>query len=93
MKKEALVELEAGTVTAPIALTKLLRLHELCGGYLPLHEEDEWDELWEIFRGQKSEDYIKWYEENKDKYTEEQIDNAESWMTFFNGSGLSSWWD
>lgn len=44
MKKEALVELEAGTVTAPIALTKLLRLHELCGGYLPLHEEDEWDD-------------------------------------------------
>ena len=48
MKEDAIVEIEQeklmGSVTAPIALSKLLRLHEICGGYLPLKGEDSWDE-------------------------------------------------
>ena len=48
MKEDAIVEIEqeqlTGSVTAPIALSKLLRLHEICGGYLPLKGDDTWDE-------------------------------------------------
>jgi SNF2 family DNA or RNA helicase len=44
MKDDALLELKAGTVSAPIALSKLLRLHEICGGFLPVKELDSWDE-------------------------------------------------
>lgn len=56
-------------------------------------EAEEWDELWLIFRGQKKEDFDKWNEENKSKYTEEQINNYEPWYSWFDGSGLDGWWD
>jgi hypothetical protein len=56
-------------------------------------QEEEWDELWDIFRGQKKEDFDKWFEENKSKYTQKQINDAIPYYTWFNGSGLSSWWD
>ena len=57
MKKDALLELEAGTVTAPIALSKLLRLHEICGGYLPVKEEDTWDEQYDTIVTGRTEYY------------------------------------
>ena len=56
-------------------------------------EEEEWNELWNIFKGQKNEDYNKWVEENKNKYTDEQINNMDMWYQFFDGTGLNGWWD
>lgn len=56
-------------------------------------QEEEWDELWDIFKGQNHNDFKIYNEENKDKYTEEQINDAIPYYTWFDGSGLSSWWD
>jgi len=39
--------------------------------------EDEWDELWEIFKGQDTK----------------QFNKEEDWYKQFNGSGLQGWWD
>lgn len=56
-------------------------------------EEEEWNELWEIFKGQNKKDFDKWYEKNKDKYTEEQINEGLPYIEFNNGQNLMSWWD
>jgi hypothetical protein len=51
--------------------------------------ESEWNELWEIFKGQDHNDYIK-----KVNGTEENgDDNNNLWDEWFNGSGMRSWWD
>ena len=56
-------------------------------------ETDEWDELWDIFKGPNSENYNRWYEENKDKYTDEEINDALPFIEFNDGKNLKSWWD
>lgn len=56
-------------------------------------QEKEWDELWGIFKGQKKEDFDKWYEENKSKYTDEEINDALPFIEFNDGKNLNSWWD
>jgi hypothetical protein len=56
-------------------------------------EKDEWNEIWEIFKGQNTEEYEKYLEEHKSEYTQEQIDNGHVWNAFFDGSGLNGWWD
>lgn len=56
-------------------------------------ETDEWIELWDIFKGQNNEDYKKYLEEHKSEFTQEQIDNGDVWYSWFDGSGLNSWWD
>lgn len=53
-------------------------------------EEEEWDELWKIFKGQNHNDFKSYYE---NKYTEEQINDVIPYYTWFDGSGLNSWWD
>lgn len=56
-------------------------------------EKDEWNEIWEIFKGQDSDDFKKYLEKHKSEYTQEQIDNGDVWNAFFDGTGLHSWWD
>jgi len=56
-------------------------------------EKEEWNELWEIFKGQSIEDYEKYVEEHKSEFTQEQIDDNEIWNSYFDGSGMSGWWD
>lgn len=56
-------------------------------------ENEEWNELWNILRGQNSEDYDKYKEEHKSEFTQEQIDDGEMYNAWFDGSGLNSWWD
>lgn len=56
-------------------------------------EEDEWDELFEIFKGKTYHEYKSWLILNKDKYTQEQIDNSEAYYDFVDGKGIKSWWD
>ena len=40
MKKEALLELEQGDLLAPIVLTKMLRLQQITGGFIPVEDEE-----------------------------------------------------
>jgi len=42
-------------------------------------ETQEWEELWEIFKGQKHEEYSK--------------SNGVEWDDWFDGSGMNTWWD
>lgn len=56
-------------------------------------EETEWEELWQIFKGQTNLDYKEWEEKNKGEFTQEEIDNANGYYKFFDGSGLNGWWD
>ena len=41
-------------------------------------EQEEWEELWEIFKGQDNSKYIPYIEE---------------WDDWFDGTGMRSWWD
>jgi hypothetical protein len=56
-------------------------------------EEEEWNELFEIFKGKTYDEYKSWLFLNKDKYTQEQIDNSETYNDFVDGKGIKSWWD
>lgn len=56
-------------------------------------EKSEWIELWSILKGQSEEDYEKWLEENKDKFTQDEINNYDAHNEWNDGSGLNSWWD
>lgn len=56
-------------------------------------QNEEWNELWKIFRGQDPNDYNIWIEENKHNYTQEQIDENVAYYDWFNGDGLAGWWD
>ena len=46
-------------------------------------EEMEWNELWEIMRGQNHDEYKKLSKKNKNF----------NWNDWFDGSGLRGWWD
>lgn len=40
LRKTGLAELEGGAVTAPLVITKMLRLQQVCGGFVKLDEEE-----------------------------------------------------
>jgi len=52
-------------------------------------EEQEWVELWKIFKGQDIKQYSKLL---KSKTKEEQRD-SDIWGEWFDGSDMRSWWD
>jgi len=52
-------------------------------------EDDEWDELFKIIKGQDSKEYREIY----DNQTEEEKHNHELWNEWFDGSGMKGWWD
>jgi hypothetical protein len=56
-------------------------------------EQEEWNELWEIFKGQDNSEYEKYFQENKSKYTDEDEIDYKPYNDWFNGSGMNSWWD
>ena len=55
--------------------------------------KEEWDELWLIFRGQNRAEFSNWLKENRHKYTNEQLNNGDAWIDWFDGSGLDNWAD
>ena len=61
--------------------------------YSTVLEETEWEELWQIFKGQTNSEYKEWKEKNESSFTQEEIDNAEAYNKFFDGSGMQGWWD
>lgn len=52
-------------------------------------ELDEWDELFDILRGQN----IKEYENIVNASSEEDKMNHDLWNKWYNGSGMKHWWD
>ncbi len=54
------------------------RTHEL--------EEQEWNELWEIFKGKS-------YKEYHNSLTEEEKNDPDNYNKWFDGSGMQGWWD
>lgn len=52
-------------------------------------EEQEWDELFKILKGQDHKEYRKLY----DAQTEEEKRERELWNEWFDGSGIKGWWD
>ena len=52
-------------------------------------EEQEWDELFKILKGQNYKEYHELY----DAQTEEEKIKRELWNEWFDGSGLKGWWD
>ena len=52
-------------------------------------EEQEWNELFQILKGQDYKEYRKLYAEQ----TEEEKRKRELWDEWFDGSGIKGWWD
>lgn len=52
-------------------------------------ENQEWEEFWQILKGQNHSDYIKYVDTLPED--ENQKDNA--WANWYNGSGMRHWWD
>jgi hypothetical protein len=51
--------------------------------------ESEWNELWQIFKGQDNKEYQKL----KETLTEEQKQEEDQYYKWFDGSDLRGWWD
>ena len=52
-------------------------------------EEDEWEELFTILRGQNHKEYIKMMQAQ----SEEEKWKTDLWTKWFDGSGMKHWWD
>ena len=52
-------------------------------------EEDEWEELFNILRGQNHQEYVKLMENT----SKEEKMKTDLWTKWFDGSGMKHWWD
>lgn len=52
-------------------------------------EEQEWDELFYILKGQNKKEFDEIY----DKLSDEEKMNYDHWSKWFDGSGMTHWWD
>jgi len=52
-------------------------------------EDDEWNELWDILRGQNIQEYKTLF----DSLSDEEKKNRDLWDEWNDGSGMKSWWD
>lgn len=52
-------------------------------------EQKEWNELWEIFKGQEPSHYTMF----RDKVKEQGGNDEDSWNRWYNGTGMNRWWD
>lgn len=52
-------------------------------------ESSEWNELWEIFKGQDHSEYAGLLDEDKKK----DVRDEDLWYNWYNGSGMKYWWD
>ena len=49
-------------------------------------EEQEWNELWTILRGQNIQEY-------KDLMNKKEVKDGSEWDEWYDGSGMTHWWD
>ena len=52
-------------------------------------EEDEWNELWDILKGQNHQEYI----DLINKLSDQEKENKDVWNEWNDGSGMRGWWD
>lgn len=52
-------------------------------------ESAEWNELWEILKGQDHSEYVGLLDEDKKK----DVRDEDLWYNWYNGSGMKHWWD
>jgi hypothetical protein len=52
-------------------------------------EDKEWKELWKILEGQEHNQYVMLL----DRMTKEQKRNGDVWNNWYDGSGMSHWWN
>ena len=52
-------------------------------------EEKEWEELWNIFKGQNHAAYVMLM----DRLTKEERREKDIWNEWFDGTGMRGWWD
>ena len=52
-------------------------------------EDSEWNELWDIFRGQN----IQEYKDLMDSLSDEEKKSRDVWNEWNDGSGMKGWWD
>lgn len=52
-------------------------------------EESEWNELWQILKGQNNNDFTSFAKKLKDS----SDDKTDTWDKWFDGSGIRGWWD
>ena len=52
-------------------------------------EDDEWNELWDILRGQNHQEYI----DIMNKLSDEEKEKDDVWNDWHDGSGMKGWWD
>ena len=52
-------------------------------------EEDEWEELFNILKGQNHQEYVKLMEST----SKEEKMKTDLWTKWFDGSGMKHWWD
>jgi len=52
-------------------------------------EEKEWEELWNIFKGQNHAAYVMLM----DRLTKEERRSKDIWNEWFDGTGMRGWWD
>lgn len=51
-------------------------------------EQQYWNELWDILKGQNPDDY-----KRKDNKTDDPDEFYNNWLDWFDGSGYAGWWD
>ena len=52
-------------------------------------EDDEWNELWDILRGQNHQEYV----DLLDSLSDEEKREKDVWNNWHDGSGMRGWWD
>lgn len=52
-------------------------------------EDDEWNELWTILKGQNHQEYL----DIMNKLSDEEKRNDDVWNDWHDGSGMKGWWD
>lgn len=50
-------------------------------------------QIWDILKGRTHSEYLSWLEIHKHEFTQEELDNFDAGYQFFDGKGMSSWWD
>ena len=52
-------------------------------------EESEWNELWDILRGQNHQEYV----DLMKSLSDEEKKKSDIWYDWYDGSGMKHWWD
>lgn len=52
-------------------------------------EDDEWNELWDILKGQNHQEYV----DLTNSLSDEEKEKRDVWNEWHDGSGMKGWWD